>query len=715
MGLSSYKITSSEIAQKGVVAAPDRLTGTAAQNKAVFDRLIREAVAGLFNGLIDELTGEEGAGDIGLTEIDGVTGSDVQTVLGSVKTILDTKSASADTAAALALKSDKSVTDLHVKSVSFNAQTGVFTFTREDGTYTAIDTALEKVATNWQYDAATQSLVLTLVDGTTQTVPLSAFITETEFTASDSITFSVSNHVVSASVKSGSITDSMLSSALVAQLQGYVSDAASSATAAAQSATAAEGYKNTASQMAADAAGSASNAAGSASAAGRSADNAAGSADDAADSATAAATSATTANQKAMDAEDSAEDSEAWAVGQRGGTDVPSSDETYHNNARYWAGQAEQIVGGDYALRSQIADAETTGTASKAYAIGELFTYNGVFYKATAAIAQGGTITPGTNCAVVVIADEMVSHMDPIGRLLIGSTQPAALTEQNTWIKGRVVESNAPDTLTIGEVLTALGVDWSAYASDNTILLTVGSMGQGQTDLSGSAYNIKLALFTHIWNITYSDGVYGGGVADTVYIDIRTQGGTILYSETGCANLLSVLNQVGIIVDEVHRKLGNSTMKVHFSEMDAKADATALTTHTGNSDIHVTAAQKTAWSGKQDALTFDSAPTSGSTNPVTSGGVYTAIQNAGKEPYVYSFAANDWTAGTDDATITIAAATHGFTGSGVLAQFWHQVSGAYLFNTWACIESWAEIDASTHVVTLHGPTAGYAGKVILYG
>ena len=416
-----------------------------------------------------------------------------------------------------------------------------------------------------------------------------------------------------------------------------------------------------------------------------------------------------------MDAEDSAEDSEAWAVGQRGGTDVPSTDETYHNNAKYWAGQAEQIVGGDYALRSQIADAETTGTASKAYAIGELFTYNGVFYKATAAIAQGGTITPGTNCAVVVIADEMVSHMDPIGRLLIGSTQPAALTEQNTWIKGRVVESNAPDTLTIGEVLTALGVDWSAYASDHTILLTVGSMGQGQTDLSGSAYNIKLALFTHIWNITYSDGVYGGGVADTVYIDIRTQGGTILYSETGCANLLSVLNQVGIIVDEVHRKLGNSTMKVHFSEMDAKADATALTTHTGNSDIHVTAAQKTAWSGKQDALTFDSAPTSGSTNPVTSGGVYTAIQNAGKEPYVYSFAASDWTAGTDDATITIAAATHGFTGSGVLAQFWHQVSGAYLFNTWACIESWAEIDASTHVVTLHGPTAGYAGKVILYG
>lgn len=32
-------------------------------------------------------------------------------------------------------------------------------------------------------------------------------------------------------------------------------------------------------------------------------------------------------------------DAEAWAVGTRDGNPVPSSDETYHNNAKYWAGQ----------------------------------------------------------------------------------------------------------------------------------------------------------------------------------------------------------------------------------------------------------------------------------------------------------------------------------------------------------------------------------------
>ena len=31
---------------------------------------------------------------------------------------------------------------------------------------------------------------------------------------------------------------------------------------------------------------------------------------------------------------------EAWAVGQRGGVDVPSTDPAYHNNAKYYAQMA---------------------------------------------------------------------------------------------------------------------------------------------------------------------------------------------------------------------------------------------------------------------------------------------------------------------------------------------------------------------------------------
>lgn len=47
-------------------------------------------------------------------------------------------------------------------------------------------------------------------------------------------------------------------------------------------------------------------------------------------------------------AEDSAEDAEAWAVGQRNGVDVPSTDPAYHNNAKYYKDQAKNVAGGEF-------------------------------------------------------------------------------------------------------------------------------------------------------------------------------------------------------------------------------------------------------------------------------------------------------------------------------------------------------------------------------
>lgn len=55
MSFQEYKIADSDISEKGVVAAPDKLTGKAQENKMVFDRLIREAVKEHYNRLIDAL------------------------------------------------------------------------------------------------------------------------------------------------------------------------------------------------------------------------------------------------------------------------------------------------------------------------------------------------------------------------------------------------------------------------------------------------------------------------------------------------------------------------------------------------------------------------------------------------------------------------------------------------------------------------------------
>ena len=50
-------------------------------------------------------------------------------------------------------------------------------------------------------------------------------------------------------------------------------------------------------------------------------------------------------------------------------------------------------------------------------------------------------------------------------------------------------------------------------------------------------------------------------------------------------------------------------------------------THDTDEERHITAVERNTWDAKQNALTFDSAPTSGSTNPITSGGVYEALKN----------------------------------------------------------------------------------------
>lgn len=52
-----------------------------------------------------------------------------------------------------------------------------------------------------------------------------------------------------------------------------------------------------------------------------------------------------------------------------------------------------------------------------------------------------------------------------------------------------------------------------------------------------------------------------------------------------------------------------------------------LNTHAQNTTVHISAAERTAWNGKQNALTFDTTPTEGSTNPVTSGGVKAALDD----------------------------------------------------------------------------------------
>lgn len=244
MSISEHKILSADLLNKQVTDAADRPTGTAQQIKYLFDRLALEVVIPALNALIDELT-DSGAASVG-TSISGVAGTDVQTVLENMKSLIDDRYTKEQADGLLGDKADKTTIAPMLADMTID-DNGVITITRQNGVTKSWDTALEKIAVNFGFDAATQKLKLTLEDGTTKEVDLSAFVKPNEFNDSASIDFTTgTDGTVTATIKVGSVTDDMLASALKDALIAYRDAAAASAAAAQASENNALTYKQAA-------------------------------------------------------------------------------------------------------------------------------------------------------------------------------------------------------------------------------------------------------------------------------------------------------------------------------------------------------------------------------------------------------------------------------------------------------------------------------------
>lgn len=151
--------------------------------------------------------------------------------------------------------------------------------------------------------------------------------------------YNVLSSQIAAAVEAGAKADAAIAAAETAQ---------NAATAAVNAKTAAESAKTAAENAKTIAVNSANTANGAKTAAESAKADAVSAKNAAAGSATAAAGSASSAEEDAQSAAQDAEDAEAWAVGKRNGADVPSTDPTYHNNAKYYKDQAQGIAGGEY-------------------------------------------------------------------------------------------------------------------------------------------------------------------------------------------------------------------------------------------------------------------------------------------------------------------------------------------------------------------------------
>lgn len=175
------------------------------------------------------------------------------------------------------VKAENSTVLLDIKEVAYNATTGVWTFTHQNGTVDTFDQNIEKIPVTFTMSAQ-GVITMETADGTQYTADVGSLIKTYTFNDSSVIDFTTTtdasgNKNVTASIVLGSITDSMLESHFLASCTDAKNAAQTAATNASNSATAADG---------------------------------------------------------------SAEDAEAWANGTRNGSPVPSTDPAYNNNAKYW-------------------------------------------------------------------------------------------------------------------------------------------------------------------------------------------------------------------------------------------------------------------------------------------------------------------------------------------------------------------------------------------
>lgn len=148
------------------------------------------------------------------------------------------------------IKAEQADLLLTFKAVSFDSTTGVFTFTKWNNTTVTVDTDIEKIAINFDYDDNPssphyQNLVIELEDGTYKYIDMSALITQYEFTNSSCISWTIGNDgSVTANVIDGSITESKLQPNFLADCRSAKAGAESAEANAIAKALVSEGYAN---------------------------------------------------------------------------------------------------------------------------------------------------------------------------------------------------------------------------------------------------------------------------------------------------------------------------------------------------------------------------------------------------------------------------------------------------------------------------------------
>ena len=447
-------------------------------------------------------------------------------------------------------KATKEEVSTLVQDVTFEEKTGIITITKKNGSKITIDTQMEKIAVNFSYNAETQQIILTLIDGTKQYIDLTALITQYEFLDSDTVAFSIdSTGKVSAIVKEASIQEKHLQPNYLADIKVEVAKAQASQSAAAKSESNAKASETAAATSESNAAASATKAqsyatGGTNSRTGEDTDNAKYYSQQSAQSQSAAATSADTASTKAEEAAANAATAKTSADNAAGSANLANE------KANSAANSATIAVSNSNAAQQYASNAAASADTAQNYAVADTDSAK-YYYEQARRISESfsGTLRPmGTvafaNLPALSEADggSMYNISDQFTTTAefkegAGNTIPAGAnvykTEDGKW-----------DVLAGTPVTGVKGSAESEYRRGN-VNITAENVGLGNVDnTADSAKSVKYAASAGNvnWNgitdkpSTYPPSNHNHGTADpnfTCFLTDNTSAGFSALHDNG--------------------------------------------------------------------------------------------------------------------------------------------------------------------------------------
>ena len=464
-------------------------------------------------------------------------------------------------------KATKEEVSTLVQDVAFEEKTGIITITKKNGSKITIDTQMEKIAVNFSYNAETQQIILTLIDGTKQYIDLAALITQYEFLESDTVAFSIdSAGKVSAIVKEASIQEKHLRPNYLADIKVEVAKAQASQSAAAKSESNAKASETAAATSESNAAASATKAqsyatGGTNSRTGEDTDNAKYYSQQSAQSQSAAATSADTASTKAEEAAANAATAKTSADNAAGSANLANE------KANSAANSATIAVSNSNAAQQYASNAAASADTAQNYAVADTDSAKYYYEQArrisesfsgalrpmgTVAFANLPALSATTSGNMYNISDQFTTTSD--FKEGAGNTIPAGAnvykTEDGKW-----------DVLAGTPVTGVKGSAESAYRRGN---VNITAENVGAVPKTGGTLTGALGLANNTWN----------PVGDDVAIGDHNVAGNLGVKGLNGTPGISLYNQDGShYADVIHSKnIGNQSVD-HATTSDSASNA----------------------------------------------------------------------------------------------------------------------------------------------